>query len=212
MNEVLSVKAGPHTMEEDFQHFLTYSGLRSQPVDVVEKLRVAFDAAWGPSSNASDVGQEPERRGHCVTCMTACAHSVGDSPHEIADHPEGSLDMVSTERAMDAVELRDIARYFDQLGKKSNGDFLRKLAEKYLTSPASGKDAKALEDEFFYRGVLSALGALAPHSTHGSTMHDEIVRAVGKDGLYSAAEPEDVQWAGLDPEYYAALAQKGGGK
>ena len=37
-----------HTMEEDFQHFLRYSGLRNEPPDVIEKMRKAFDAAWEP--------------------------------------------------------------------------------------------------------------------------------------------------------------------
>jgi hypothetical protein len=36
----------PHTMEEDFQHFLTYSGLRNEPSDVIDKLRLAFEGAW----------------------------------------------------------------------------------------------------------------------------------------------------------------------
>ena len=38
-----------HTCEEDFQHFLSYSGLRSEPPDVIEKLRKAYEAAWEPS-------------------------------------------------------------------------------------------------------------------------------------------------------------------
>lgn len=31
----------------------------------------------------------------------------------------------------DADELRDIAKYFDQLGKKDNGDFLRAVASRH---------------------------------------------------------------------------------
>lgn len=57
----------------------------------------------------------------------------------------------------------------------------------------------------FYRGVIAALGALAPHCRHGDTKHDEIVRSVNKESLYAAAEPEDVEWAGLDPVFYAAI-------
>jgi hypothetical protein len=70
-----------------------------------------------------------------------------------------------------------------------------------LANPAS---AAPVDNADFYRGVIAALGALAPHSTHGCTEHDEIVRSVGKEQLYAAAEPEDVAWAGLDPEFYAA--------
>ncbi|MGO4379717.1 hypothetical protein [Pseudoduganella sp. RAF53_2] len=62
-------------------------------------------------------------------------------------------------------------------------------------------------DEFM-RGVIAALGALAPHSAHGDVMHDEIVKSVGKDALYRIAEVEDVEWAGLDPVHYAAVHAK----
>jgi hypothetical protein len=39
-----------HTMEEDFQHFLTYSGLGNEPPEVIEKMRLAFSAAWEPKT------------------------------------------------------------------------------------------------------------------------------------------------------------------
>lgn len=72
--------------------------------------------------------------------------------------------------------------------------------------------AQQATDADFYVGVIAALGALKPHFTHGSTVHDEIVNSVGKEQLYAHAEPEDVEWAGLDPEFYAAVqaAKKGG--
>jgi hypothetical protein len=57
----------------------------------------------------------------------------------------------------------------------------------------------------FMSGVIAALGALAPHSKHGDVVHDEIVNSVGKEALYAAAEPDDVEWAGLDPDFYAAM-------
>jgi hypothetical protein len=37
-----------HTVEEDFEHFLSYSGLRSQPQETIDKLFKAFVAAWEP--------------------------------------------------------------------------------------------------------------------------------------------------------------------
>jgi hypothetical protein len=36
-------------MEEDFQHFLSYSGLSSESPETIEKLHRAFEAAWEPS-------------------------------------------------------------------------------------------------------------------------------------------------------------------
>lgn len=57
----------------------------------------------------------------------------------------------------------------------------------------------------FYRGVIASLGALAPHSKHGDVFHDEIVKSVGKEALYATAEPDDIEWAALDPEFYAAI-------
>lgn len=38
----------PHTCEDDFQHFLSYSGLRNEPEDIINKMRLAFEAAWEP--------------------------------------------------------------------------------------------------------------------------------------------------------------------
>ena len=35
-----------HTVEEDFQHFLSYSGYHRLDADTQEKLRIAFAAAW----------------------------------------------------------------------------------------------------------------------------------------------------------------------
>lgn len=35
-----------HTIEEDFQHFLSYSGLSGEDPLVIGKLRQAFEAAW----------------------------------------------------------------------------------------------------------------------------------------------------------------------
>jgi hypothetical protein len=66
------------------------------------------------------------------------------------------------------------------------------------------------KSEEFMRGVIASLGALAPHCKYGDVIHDEIVRSVGKDALYCAAEPEDIKWAGLDPLYYAEIKQKEG--
>lgn len=85
----------------------------------------------------------------------------------------------------------------------------------YLAAPpAQQTSAQALgqqerDDADFYRGVIAALGVLTGHGhPHGSTYHDEIVNSVGADALYSVAEPEDFQWAGLD----ATRATKEGGK
>jgi hypothetical protein len=36
----------PHTMEEDFQHFLSYSNLSGEGADVLAKLRKAYEANW----------------------------------------------------------------------------------------------------------------------------------------------------------------------
>lgn len=35
----------PRAVEDDFQHFLTYSQLRSQPAEAIELMRKAFNAA-----------------------------------------------------------------------------------------------------------------------------------------------------------------------
>ena len=43
-----------HTVEEDFEHFLSYSGLRNNPQDVVEKMKIAFEAAWSPNHVCQD--------------------------------------------------------------------------------------------------------------------------------------------------------------
>ena len=37
-----------HTMEEDFQHFLSYSGLREESPETIEKMRKAYFGAWEP--------------------------------------------------------------------------------------------------------------------------------------------------------------------
>ena len=36
-----------HTCEEDFQYFLSYSGERASPKELIEKMRIAYFAAWG---------------------------------------------------------------------------------------------------------------------------------------------------------------------
>ena len=37
--------ASTHTPDEDFEHFLIYSGMRAEPPEIIAKLRQAFDAA-----------------------------------------------------------------------------------------------------------------------------------------------------------------------
>ena len=37
-----------HTMEEDFQHFLSYSGFSNEPPEIIEKMRKAYFGAWQP--------------------------------------------------------------------------------------------------------------------------------------------------------------------
>ncbi len=37
-------KLAPHSVDECFQHFLSYSGFGSEPPDIVKKLRLAFAA------------------------------------------------------------------------------------------------------------------------------------------------------------------------
>lgn len=85
--------------------------------------------------------------------------------------------------------------------------FARSFAFDLKVSRALANHTPPAADEFM-RGVIAALGALAPHSTHGEVMHDEIVKSVGKDALYRIAEAEDVEWAGLDPTHYAAVHGK----
>jgi len=79
------------------------------------------------------------------------------------------------------------------------------IGDALQAAPAAQGDG---ETDMFLRGVIAALGALAPHCQHGDVIHDEIVRSVGKEALYRTAEPEDVVWAALDPEFYAAIAAK----
>jgi hypothetical protein len=45
------------TIEEDFQHFLSYSGLSGERPDVIEKMRRAFEAAWEPAALRSELAQ-----------------------------------------------------------------------------------------------------------------------------------------------------------
>ena len=39
-----------HTCEEDFQHFLSYSGNTYAPPHIMERMRKAFEAAWEPAA------------------------------------------------------------------------------------------------------------------------------------------------------------------
>jgi len=41
-----------HTVDEDFDHFLSYSGMRNEPQDTLRKLYIAFKAAWDPCHSA----------------------------------------------------------------------------------------------------------------------------------------------------------------
>jgi len=41
-----------HTVDEDFEHFLSYSGMRNEPQDTLRKLYLAFKAAWDPCQSA----------------------------------------------------------------------------------------------------------------------------------------------------------------
>lgn len=45
-----------HALEDDWQHFLSYSGLRNETIDVLEKMRRAFEAAWEPATHAGSYG------------------------------------------------------------------------------------------------------------------------------------------------------------
>lgn len=51
-----------HTLEEDFQHFLSYTGLASESADTIDKVRIGFAENWKPHSKlppvASTVGDE----------------------------------------------------------------------------------------------------------------------------------------------------------
>ena len=44
-----------HTVQDDFQHFLSYSGLRKEPPDVIEKMYSAFFVAWERKPSGSDI-------------------------------------------------------------------------------------------------------------------------------------------------------------
>lgn len=56
-----------HTVHEDFEHFLSYSGLRKEPQSVIDKMRMAFEAAWEPAAQ------------HRVnpTVLCTCLYEVG---------------------------------------------------------------------------------------------------------------------------------------
>lgn len=43
-----------HSLNEDFEHFLSYSKLSTQPLDMIQKLRLAFEAAWEPRTEPLD--------------------------------------------------------------------------------------------------------------------------------------------------------------
>lgn len=56
-------QASAHTIEDDFQHFLSYSNLSFEPEEVKEKLLKAYEANWvaGPQANAEQDAQDAAR-------------------------------------------------------------------------------------------------------------------------------------------------------
>ena len=52
--EIEKVNGGYHTMQEDFEHFLSYSGLWREPDEIKAKLFQAFEAAWEPLDGFKD--------------------------------------------------------------------------------------------------------------------------------------------------------------
>jgi hypothetical protein len=43
----------PHTMVDDFQHFLSYSGLSDRPLPEIMLMLKGFEGAWEPHINVS---------------------------------------------------------------------------------------------------------------------------------------------------------------
>lgn len=56
-------QASAHAIEDDFQHFLSYSNLSFEPEEVKEKLLKAYEANWvaGPQASAEQDALDAER-------------------------------------------------------------------------------------------------------------------------------------------------------
>lgn len=51
-----------HTINDDFEHFLSASGYRNESPEVIEKLRVAFHHAWSEVSEEKHPGFQEQLR------------------------------------------------------------------------------------------------------------------------------------------------------
>ncbi len=126
--------------------------------------------------------------------------------------PEQALEMarVALDYYKDAELVDPNFHSYERFETVDNGEVARiALAAIANVTPQSDVTCTPVVDDVdFYRGVIAALGALAPHSMHGDVFHDEIVKSVGKERLYAVAEHEDVEWAGLDAKFYAATQAK----
>lgn len=48
-----------HTVSDDFEHFLSYSGFHAEPPHIIEKLKRAYEAAWEPAPKVNVTGTMP---------------------------------------------------------------------------------------------------------------------------------------------------------
>lgn len=54
-----------HTVDEDFEHFLSYSNLRNEPKETRQKMYLAFNAAWEPNRMTIDTAMQVAARIWC---------------------------------------------------------------------------------------------------------------------------------------------------
>jgi len=218
-NEVFAEGYENYTQEdEEFYPALIRAALQAAPVQAQEQsnqtlmnkeieLAIALGKAQGTLRFIATVSKDKHIAEKALEAATASPDFAPVQPVAVPDGP-------SAEDYSDM--LRDFFFRYAAGGYNDDGGLvpLAKAKDKLQwvideegkhAAPAAQGDA---ETDMFLRGVIAALGALAPHCQHGDVIHDEIVRSVGKEALYRTAEPEDVVWAGLDPEFYAAISAK----
>jgi len=176
--------------------------------------------ASAPQQHAQAALSDEQIRTNLIRAATSCGHSI-DSDKVILyreNFVQGNALAQLAERLLEAHKAASqqpaAAPAKPEHVAVSEGGVLRWMTgrkimdcELYTAAPA----VQVLDErDMFLHGVIAALGALAPHHQHGGVVHDEIVQSVGKEALYRAAEPEDVAWAALDPEYYAAIHKQKG--
>ena len=97
-----------HTMEQDFEHFLAYSGFASEPAETIEKLKVAYEANWSPTplhpvatTQAGELPKLLEDSKQLMDIAGALEQDDCDAIHRIHAY------IVTANQAADAVPVAD---------------------------------------------------------------------------------------------------------